>query len=97
MKQDYAQELFTMSRSAGSKTVVVERMWAGDVAKYITELEEMVNVQKRKLANLMVEDILKTSNKEILQEVFEEYGDKDFLANKMRDIIKEAKNETGNI
>jgi hypothetical protein len=91
--QDYAQELFNISRSKkGNKTAVIEKLWAGDVAKYITELESTINIQKRKLANLMVEDVLRTSDEDILQEVFEEYGNEDFIANKMKSIIESAKN-----
>ena len=90
--QDYAQELFSLSRSAGNKTAVIEKMWAGEVAKYITELESTVNIQKRKLSELMIENVLSTSDDDILQEVFDEYGNKDFIANKMRNIIKGAKN-----
>ena len=95
--QDYAQELFNLSSSAGNKTAVIEKLLAGDVAKYITELEATVNIQKRKIAELMIENVLSTSDDDILQEVFDEYGKKDFLANKMRKIIKEAKNEAGNL
>ena len=90
--QDYAQELFNLSRSAGNKTAVIEKLWAGDVAKYITELESTVNIQKRKLAELMIENVLSTSDGDILQEVFDEYDNKDFIANKMRKIIDDTKN-----
>lgn len=47
-KQDYGQIMFNLSRWSGSLadgnavTVEIERAWAGDVAGYITELENIV-------------------------------------------------------
>jgi hypothetical protein len=92
LKQDFAQELFNISRSSGDKTVVIAKLWAGDVAKYIVELESTSAIQKRKLAELMIENVLSTSDDDILQEVFDKHGSKDFIANKMRSIIEGAKN-----
>ena len=39
----------------------------------------------------LVENIINTPDYEILKEVEEDYGDENYLANKMRGIIKKAK------
>ena len=45
------------------------------------------------LIDELIDNIINTSDDEILQEIEYEYGDKEALAKKMRRIITEAKNE----
>ena len=45
------------------------------------------------LVDELVDNVINTPDDEILQEIEDEYGDKEALANKMRQIITEAKTE----
>lgn len=46
-----------------------------------------------RLADALVENIIETSDEEILKEVEEDHGDAQFVANKMRGIIADARSK----
>lgn len=48
------------------------------------------------LTDALVENIINTSDEDILQEVKEDYGDENYLANKMRGIVAKAKENVKN-
>lgn len=92
-EQDYAQELFNLSRANGRKVCVIEKAWASDVASYIVELENLVKIQNERLAEALIDNVLSTTNEEILKEVAEEYGDSNTEADIMKRIIECTKQE----
>lgn len=57
------------------------------------------NTVKQQLENLtdeLIDNIINTPDKEILEGVKEDYGTSDFLANKVKKILEKAKNEIKN-
>jgi hypothetical protein len=53
------------------------------------------NIKKQldRLTDELIDDIINTPDSEILQEVKEDYGTSDYLANKFRQILKKVKKE----
>lgn len=47
-----------------------------------------------RITDSLVENIINTPDAEILKEVEEDYGDKNYLADKMRNILEKAKKST---
>jgi len=51
--------------------------------------------QLNRLSDELIDNLIKTPDKEILKEVEEEYGDPSFLANRAREILKKSQIKAG--
>ena len=54
-----------------------------------------IKEQFDRLSDELIDDIINTPDSEILQEVKEDYGKSDYLANKFRNILEKSKIEVG--
>lgn len=57
------------------------------------------NIRKQldRLTDELIDNIIRTPDEEILQEVKEDYGDENYMANKFKEILEKAKNNVNKL